>query len=150
MNDSNDAIGAASLFNSYVADWGNRVNSLVNYMIVVSGGILAITVGAFLNGKAVALPNAAIPPLKHAWVLLSLGVVLALSTSFLHVVSQAVTISRWRGYAPRARSPRMSVVTGPLWLRAVIWVVFVAAFVCCAAGFVTISLAAGQLLRPHF
>jgi hypothetical protein len=142
-----DIVGPASLFNSYVADWGSRVNSFINYLIIVSGGILSITVGAFLTGHPPALTQSALLAVQRSWLLLSVGLVLALLTAFLHIAAQAFTIARWRKQSVRATSPRLLTITAPSWLRIATWVVFGAAFACCAAGIVCISVAAAQLLH---
>jgi hypothetical protein len=150
VNEQPDIVGPAGLFNSYVADWGNRVNSFINYLIIVSGGILSITVGAFLTGHPPNLTQAALSAVQRSWLLLSVGLVLVLLTAFLHITAQAFTIARWRRQSVRATSPRLLTITAPYWLRFATWVVFGAAFVCCAVGTVCISVAAAQLLyvRP--
>lgn len=36
-------LGPATLFNTHMADWGARVNTFVNHLLLISGGILSIT-----------------------------------------------------------------------------------------------------------
>lgn len=141
-------VAPATLFNAQVADWGSRVNGLVNYLIIVSGGFLSITMGAFISVQPPRLDANGLTFVRSGWYLLATSLVLALLTSFLHIVSQSRVITRMKVlmFSDEGDS-RIELVESPLWQRAIIWIVFVAAFALCCTGVGLVSYGASRLLR---
>lgn len=140
-----DIIGQATLFNTHVSDWGVRVNTFVNYLIVISGGVLTVTIGAFLSGSPPKLSPLTILAIRNGWYLLSLSLVLALCTTFLHIVAQAIVIIAWKKKL-KEQKPGLAIIEGPLWFRIFIWFIATLAFVSCVFGVGAISYGASQLL----
>lgn len=139
-------LGPATLFNTHMADWGARVNTFVNHLLLISGGILSITIGAFLNGSPPKLQQDALFAVQNGWYLLSSSLVLSLMVALLHVIAQAIVIARWK--KKFIDGPlQVQIIQGAGWFRVLIWGVLVAAFLCCVAGIIFISYGAAQLLH---
>jgi magnesium-transporting ATPase (P-type) len=117
-------------------------------MLLISGGVLNITIGAFLNGSAPKLPQNALFAVQNGWYLLSTSLVLALLFALLHVVAQGIIIEKWKKKFSD-RSPRIEVIQGAGWFRILIWAVLITAFLCCVAGIVFISYGAAQIIHLH-
>ena len=70
---------AITNFNTYVTEFRARADNTVKQVLLVSGGIQTITIGAFLNGGASGFPATSVPLLACGWYLLSASIVLCLT-----------------------------------------------------------------------
>lgn len=140
---------AGTLFNAQVVDWLNRVTTFVNYLAVVSGGVLSITIGAFISATPPRLDTSGVDFIRLGWYLLSASLIFALLTSFVHIVLHDRVIARMKKliFGPKSGIAKLQLVEGPRWQKAIIWAAFTLSFVCCVAGIATISIGAGRLLH---
>lgn len=132
-------------FTSFAAEFRARADNFIKQVLLVSGGIQAITIGAFLNGKSFAPPRDSVPLLIWGWVFLSVSIVLCLTFLFFQTIAQwHVSLKQVRKF--NDQSPGIEIVnTWPLF-RAIIWLVGVLAFLCCIIGVALISWAATSLI----
>jgi len=38
-------------FNAFTADWKNRIETLIKTVLLLSGGVMSITIGAYINAN---------------------------------------------------------------------------------------------------
>jgi hypothetical protein len=142
-----DPVAVFAQFNSFVADWGARTSEFINHLILVDGGILSITIGAFLNSKVLKFDPIGIQAIRLGWLLLSSSLILALITAFLRITAQRVLISKWKWVLASKETPGLVVIEGNHLFRVVLWLIQGLAFLSCIGGILAISYGASQLLR---
>lgn len=139
--------GAATLFNTHMMDAGNRLGTFCNFLLLVDGGILSITIGAFIGPTPPAVPSLGLFAIQVGWCLLTIGLVLALTTTFVVLMAQlSVQMKLRRSFTPNPTEVKLH--TGPEWLARLIRVVLILAFLTSVAGISTVSYGAVQMLKP--
>lgn len=136
---------AITNFNTYVTEFRARADNTIKQVLLVSGGIQTITIGAFLNGSTPKLPTISVPLLTYGWCLLSASIVLCLTFLIFQ------TIAQWHVSYKHAKklavgTQGMEVMNTWPAFRRVIWVVGILAFVSCIAGVYVVSKAAISLI----
>jgi len=145
MNDKKDDVGAATLFNNFAMDFRSRVDSLIKSIFLISGGVLSITIGAFISKKPPVITQEVLHSIQCAWFNLSFSIIAALTTMFLLIVAQAQTATKWR-VKIETNAEGLQVINNPVWFRVIMWVVGITAFISCITGLIYITYGAGQLL----
>ena len=146
MNDDkvpiSESLGA---FNTLSVEIRSKIDGLVKQVLFLSGGVQAITIGAFLSGKPPHFPAPASELLRFGWLSLSACIVLCLVFMLGHVFAMISVGLKSKSKLKQGR-PGAEVLEAPMPLRVFNWVVGLLAFLCCAAGMITISLAAMALI----
>lgn len=140
-------VGPATLFNSHMFDLGNRVNTVCNYLLVVNGGVLSITIGAFIGSSTPKLTEAALNAIRFGWYALTISMILALAGTFFVLAAQAIVQRKMRKAFGDGSPPGLRLFTGPPWIGRAIWTTVPCAFLACVVGVACVSYGAVQLLR---
>ena len=72
-------------FNLYSVELRAKIDGILKQVLLVSGGIQTITIGAFLGGKAPTLTAEVICLLKTGWFSLSVSIICCLSLMLLQI-----------------------------------------------------------------
>lgn len=135
-------------FTSYATEFRARADNSVKQILLVSGGIQAITIGAFLNGRPPALSAESVSLLKCGWSLLSASVILCLTFLVFQTVAQwHVTLKKVKKFNSKTSKTEI-VNTWPL-LRYLIWIIGISGFISCITGVLIISKAAISLIAAN-
>lgn len=86
---------AYEMWNSYLRDTRSRVDGLIRAVLLVAGGALTLSVGAFLRGDHPLLTLDQLCTLKWAWGLLTLSMVGVLSVALISLASSDLHGKRW-------------------------------------------------------
>lgn len=143
-----DRIPAADIvsnFNTFVAEVRNRLETLIKQILVVSGGILTITVGAFLTSNKPQLPEATIHLFKYAWTSLTTSIILCLLLMVLQVAALINVAFKNKDKIEEQR-PGIEVIFAWRPLRILNIFVGLTAFSTCISGIIFMSQAAISLL----
>jgi hypothetical protein len=137
----------ATLFNTHMIDLGNRIGTFCNFLLLVDGGILSITIGAFLSDKPVpSLAPYGLFAIRNGWYLLTIGMILALSITLFVLLGQLAVHKQWReSFNPQATEVRM--MNGPPWIGKAIRIGICLAYVTSILGIACVSYGAVQMLR---
>jgi len=133
------------MFNSLSVEIRSKIDGLVKQVLFLSGGIQAITIGAFLSGTPPHFPAKANELLRLGWLSLSVCIVLCLVFMLGHVFAMISVGLKFKKKLEQAR-PGAEVMVAPFPLRFFNWVVGLSAFVTCAAGIMLLSRAAMALI----
>jgi hypothetical protein len=136
---------SVSNFNLYSVEVRAKIDSLLKQVLLVSGGIQTITIGAFLGGKVPVLTNEVVSLLKYGWLLLSVSIICCL-TLMLFQIFGMVHVGLKQANKLSNLEPGVEVMNTWFTLRIVNWVVGLAAFVSCIVGVFVISKAAIALI----
>jgi len=145
MTEENNDSLAINTFNNHAMEFRARIDTLIKSIFLISGGVLSITIGSFINGKLSAVSETALCSIVTAWYSLSLSIVLSLTTMFLLIIAQAQTASGW-GAKTHVNSEGLKVVNNPAWFRIIMWLTGSVSFLCCVIGLAYIAHGAGQLI----
>ncbi len=135
----------AALFNDFNKEFRGRIDSLIKSVFIICGGILSITIGAFLAKDSPQLSIASIGSIQTSWIALSASIIGSLLTMFLLIIAQAQTSEQMKKRI-ESKNTRLTVHKNPLWLRVLIWSVGIISFILCIFGLAVIAYAAGQLI----
>ncbi|MFC5440156.1 hypothetical protein [Rhodanobacter ginsenosidimutans] len=138
-------VESLAMFNALSIEIRSKIDGLVKQVLFLSGGVQAITIGAFFSGKPPHFPAPATELLRWGWLSLSVCIVLCLVFMLGHVLTMICVGLESKKKLEQDRSGA-EVLVAPKPLRVLNWVVGLSAFVCCAAGMITISLAAMALI----
>jgi len=134
-------------FNTFTADWKNRVETLIKTVMLLSGGVMSITIGAYIetSGPRPAIPESGLSVIRWSWYLLSSSLVASLLTFFTIVISGSIVLFRWQKVMHLNAEDR-TVIDSPLWLRMLAWSFGVFAVLSCAVGLALVAQGATYLL----
>lgn len=135
----------AALFNVYVSDWKNRIETLIKSVMLLSGGVMSITIGAFINSTPPSLNGIAVCVIQSSWYLLSLSLVASLLTFFGLVISQAIVVSDWKRRV-KVNSEGLVVIGSPHWLQVICWVLGSISVLACVVGLILVAYGSSTLL----
>jgi hypothetical protein len=138
--------GAAMLFNDHMKDLGNRIGTFCNYLMLVDGGILSITIGAFISATPPSLAMDGLLAIRAGWYLITLGLVLALAVTFFVLWGQLV-VQRKLNDSFNAQPTALQLHRGPSWVGTAVRWALVMAFTTSVAGIACVSYGAVQMLR---
>lgn len=135
----------AENFNGQMRDFGETASQLVNYILLVSAGILSVTIGAFL-AKPPPLSPSELVWIRWGWGLLTTSMVCTLLSFCMLMIAKRLVI---QGVIKRmkATATGLILVQGSTWFRWVIAVVFLVGFAACIAGIICIAYGASGLLH---
>ncbi|MNV23368.1 hypothetical protein D3C71_1143790 [compost metagenome] len=140
-------IGPATLFNNHMSDVGNRLGTFCNFLLVVDGGILSLTIGAFLGPSRPMVSSVGLSAIQLGWYLLTAGLVLALSTTFTVLMAQLAV--QWKMRKSFSLKPKkLKLHSGPEWLAYAIRTILVLAFAFSVTGIGAVSFGAVEMLKP--
>jgi hypothetical protein len=134
-------------FNAFTADWKNRIETLIKTVLLLSGGVMSITIGAYINANPPKLPEIAINIIRYSWYLLSGSLVASLLTFFLLVVSGAIVLKKWEKRVS-TKIEGLVIIDSPRWLHILCWGLGIIAVVSCLIGVALVAHGATYLLRP--
>lgn len=136
---------AVSNFNIYATEFRSKVDGLVKQILLVSGGIQTITIGAFIGGQTPALSENTKFLLKNGWLCLTASIIFCLTLMLLQVIAQA-HVSRKQAAKLRSLEPVVEVMNTWPALQVLNWCVGLAAFFTCVAGVFVVAKAAISLI----
>ena len=137
-----------SNFNTFVTEVRNRLETLIKQILVVSGGTLTITVGAFLTSTKPPFSETTIHLFKYAWIQLSASIILCLFLMALQVVA-LINVALKKKDKLKQSGQRIEVIFAWLPIRILNICVGLAAFGSCIGGIVFMSQAAISLLAKQ-
>lgn len=140
-------VGSATLFNTHMYDLGNRINTVCNYLMLVNGGILSITIGAFVGSTPPRMSLDGLYAIRFGWYSLTASLLLALTATFLVLVGQMVVQSKMRAAYSDETASGLKLHVGPKWVGVGIRLALPLAFVASVVGIACISYGAVQMLR---
>jgi hypothetical protein len=132
------------MFNAYFVEIRSKIDGLVKQVLLISAGVQAITIGAFLSGSPPVLAPSAVDLFKLGWLALSISIVLCLSFMLAQIIGMITVGLRFKDKLKTGRTGA-EIIEAPTPMRVVNWVVGLAAFASCAFGSMALSLAAMQL-----
>ena len=132
-------------FNAFTGNWISRVDSMNNSVILVSGGIMSLTIGAFLSSTPPALDACSILQIRAAWMALAISLACAILLKYILVVSGAIVLKEWEQKI-KVESDGRIVIDSPKWVHLLAWVLGSGSVLFCLIGFILISIGAGSLL----
>jgi len=134
-----------SNFNTYATEFRTKVDSFTKQVLLVSGGIQTITIGAFLGGNTPKLSGETIALLKCGWLYLSACIILCLTLMLLQLIAQA-HVARKQAHKIKNKVQGVEVMNTWPALLVLLWCVGISAFFCCILGVYVISKAAISLI----
>jgi hypothetical protein len=138
-------VESLGMFNTYSVEIRSKIDGLVRQVLLLSAGVQAITIGAFLSSTPPKLPPSAVELLQLGWLSLSLCVVLCLIFMLGQFFAMINVGLKFKSKIEQMRSgSEVMVAAKPL--RAFNWIVGLGAFVSCATGVVALSGAAMALI----
>lgn len=140
-----EQVATATLFNAYTAEFRSRVEQAIKQVLLVSGAIQTITIGAFLSGTVPAFSTETICLLKSGWLSLSISIIFCLLLMFLQLITQAHVVYQQVDKI-RKSNPGLEIVNTHIFLRVLLWVFGVIAFSTCISGVALVSAAAMSLI----
>lgn len=145
VDDNLSSQAVLSNFTTYATEFRTRADNFIKQVLLISGGIQAVTIGAFLNGKGFVPPANSVPLLKCGWLFLSGSIVLCLTFLFFQTIAQWHVLQK-QVKKLKTQTPGLEIVN--IWrsFRVLIWFVGVLAFLCCVIGVAMISWAAASLI----
>lgn len=135
----------AEAFNTFTADWKNRIEKLLNTTIFISGGVMSITIGAYLNGNPPYLSMVGSNMLRYSWYLFASSLCASILVHFLLVVSGAIVLKQWE---TRIHIDEQGTQTmdSPKWVHLLSWMFAVWAVFGCLTGLGLMAFGASYLL----
>ena len=140
MSDEKDAA-----FNTYTANWISRIDSMNNSVILVAGGVMSITIGAFLSSTPPVLSDCSAIQIRTAWILLAVSLACSIMLKFALVISGAMVLNGWEKKVKVNTGGRI-IIDSPMWVHIIAWLLGGSAVLSCVIGFGLISIGAGALL----
>ncbi|WP_053982282.1 hypothetical protein [Marinagarivorans algicola] len=140
MSDEKDAA-----FNTYTANWVSRIDSMNNSLILVAGGVMSITIGAFLSATPPSLDGCSATQIRIAWALLAVSLACSIMLKFTLVISGAMVLKGWEKKVKVNEGGRI-IIDSPKWIHIIAWLLGSSAALFCIIGFGLISVGAGSLL----
>lgn len=137
----------AKIYNEAQKDYGLRIGVFTNHLLVLSAGILSITIGAFLGISPPKFVPEALSMLRAGWWLLCTSLVCALFSSFGVLLGQTLVMDQMRAHYVSSETGPLKLFMGPAWLRFSIRALVVISFATCGAGIICICSAASEMLR---
>lgn len=138
--------GPATLHNTHMMDLGNRIGTFCNYLLLVDGGILSITIGAFIGATPPSLAMDGLIAIRAGWYSITLGLVLALSVTFFVLWGQ-LAVQRKLNDSFNAQPTTLQLHRGPAWVGKAVRLALVLAFLTSVLGIACVSYGAVQMLR---
>ncbi|MFD2232112.1 hypothetical protein [Alkalimarinus sediminis] len=132
-------------FNAFTTDWKNRIEKLFNTVIILSGGVMSITIGAYINNAPPKLSHAGITIIQLSWYLLSSSLIASLLVHFSLVISGAIVLKSWESRFNSSQK-ETTLIDSPVWVHWTSWVLGVWAVLSCIFGLGFIAYGASQLL----
>jgi hypothetical protein len=133
-------------FNAYTSETRNRIETLIKQILVISGGILTITISAFLTNSAPQISKETMPLLELAWLELSSSIILCLFFMLIQILGLAhVGIQKKNKLEKEASN--IEIMNTWLPLRILSVATGLLAFSLCVHGVYTISQAAVSLIN---
>lgn len=119
------------MWNTYLRDTRSHANGLMRAALIVAGGALTLSVGAFLRDKPPSLTPELFCILKLAWVLLTLSMVGVLTVSLILLASSDLHGRRWGAWLKNERRGELKQPTIAPWAT---WVIGLLTFICLIGG----------------
>lgn len=135
----------AAAFNVFTTNWISRIDSMNNSIVLVSGGVMSITIGAFLSANPPDLDACAVSQIRLAWVLLAASLACSILIKFVLVISGAIVLKEWEQKIKVEQDGRI-IIDSPKWVHVLAWALGVVSIFSCVIGFGLISYGAGSLL----
>ena len=126
-------IEALKLFNEFQSQSRARMEATLKLVLVISGGMLTLSVGAVLGGSPPNIPADLLPALWWAWGLLFYSIAASLLLMFLMIIATFHMGIRWRKALEGKKESFAFIATWP-WLRVINGVIGVSVLCSCVAG----------------
>lgn len=135
----------AAAYNTFTANWISRIDSMNNSIILVVGGVMSITIGAFLSSTPPNLDDCAVSLIRAAWILLAISLACSILLKFVLVISGAIVLKEWEKKIKVEEGGRI-IIDSPKWVHVLAWILAGTSVISCLSGFGLISIGAGSLL----
>lgn len=136
----------ASAFNAFTADWKNRIETLIKTIIVLSGGVMSITIGAYINSQTTPFPECRTSLIHLSWYLLALSLIASLLVYFILVISGAIVLTQWERRVDVNDQGRV-IIDSPYWVHFLGWIFAIVALFSCIAGLGLTAYGASHLFQ---
>lgn len=120
-------------FNAFQSQTWERIMTTIKSVFLISGGMLTLTVGAFLSGDPPKIPVDLLPTLKCAWILLFYSISASLLLMLLLVISSYHMGVRWAKNI-KGNNDKIEIISTWRCLEVVNWVIGVSAIIACLIG----------------
>lgn len=133
-------IEATKAYNDFQAQTRTRVESGVKLILLVSGSMLTLSVGAILNGTPPPIPTETLPTLQCAWLLLFYSIAAALGLMVSLIISTYHMGQKWGNLLNNLseNDEPKTIKTWPL-LEFINWVLGISGAIACLAGLLLMS-----------
>lgn len=132
-------------FNAFTSDWKNRIEKLLSTTLILSGGIMSITIGAYINGSPPYLSAVGSNMLRYSWYLFASSLCALLLVHFSIVISGALVLKQWENRI-RINDEGVKIIDSPKWVHYLSWVFAIWAVWACLSGLVLMAYGASYLL----
>jgi len=135
----------AEAFNAFTANWIARVDSMNNSVIFLAGGIMSITIAAFLTTTPPPIGVESAEIIQLAWILLAVSLACSVLLKFALVISGAIALKKMERKVTAISAIPM-IHDSPKWIHILAWFLATASVFSCVVGFSLMSIGAGSLL----
>lgn len=136
----------ADAFNTYTADWKNRIDTMLKTIILLSGGVMSITIGAYINSKPIQMPECASTIIHSSWYLLAISLVACLSVYLILVISGGIVLKEWGKRSSIDQEGRV-LIDSPKWIYISGWGFVILAVLSSIAGLMLTAHGASYLIQ---
>jgi hypothetical protein len=135
-------------FNVFTADWKNRIESLLKVVILLSGGVMSITVNTYINAsnqEGFEVPELSSLTMSYSWYLFTASLIASLCLYTLIALAGYWTQEQFKKGMKNNEGSRLIDV--PKWVYKVGISFLVIAFLCCSIGLVLTAVGASFLIK---
>jgi hypothetical protein len=136
----------AEAFNAYTADWKNRIDTMLKTIIFLSGGVMSITIGAYINSQTDHIPQCASAIINLSWYLLAASLVSSLLVYLVVVISGAIVLKAWEKESKINKDGKI-IIDSPMWIYVSGWGFAIIAVLSCIAGLILTAHGASYLIK---
>ena len=135
-------------FNVFTADWKNRIESLLKVVILLSGGVMSITVNTYINAsnqEGFEVPELSSLTMSYSWYLFTASLIASLCLYTLIALAGYWTQEQFKKGMKNNEGSRLIDV--PKWVYKMGISFLVIAFLCCSIGLVLTAVGANFLIK---
>lgn len=133
-------------FNTYTTDWKDRIQSVIRLAVLISGGVMSITIGMFIGNESFQIPKDAIPFIRFAWYSLAVSLSASLMLPFVIAVSGGLVLRKYKKHR-RSNNAQKTILDSPWYIYAAGWALLTTAVAGCVVGLGLMVWGAGFALQ---
>ena len=135
-------------FNVFTADWKNRIESLLKVVILLSGGVMSITVNTYINAsnqEGFEVPELSSLTMSYSWYLFAASLIASLCLYTLIALAGYWTQEQFK--KDMKNNEERILIDVPKWVYRMGISLLVIAFLCCSIGLVLTAVGASFLIK---